>query len=186
DKPLMRLSVDLGPDALRDYGNVVAISADGQQLAFPVRAPDGKAHVAVRPLSQGRTTILAGTDNGHDPFFSPDGQWIGFFAFAQLKRVPVGGGVPVTLSWSASWGGSWSERGEIFATESNASPIMRVPAAGGGAKGTPLTQTQNGEVTHRWPQVLPGAQAVLFTASASQLAMDDATIEAVSLKTGVT
>jgi serine/threonine-protein kinase len=187
DMPLMRLSVDLGPDALGDYGNVATISADGQQLAYPVRAPDGKQQIAVRSLGQGRTTILPGTDNGRNPFFSPDGQWIGFFAFGQLKKVPVNGGAPVTvLPLSAGWGGTWSERGEVFATESDVSPLMRVPAAGESAKGTPVTQTQNGEVTHRWPQVLPGGQAVLFTASASVPGMDEATIQVVSLKTGVT
>src|SRR5262249_9017470 len=191
DRPLVRLSVDLGPEALRDAGNAAAISPDGQQLLFPVRTPAGKQQLAVRLLSESRSTILPGTDNGHHPFFSPDGQWIGFLAGGQgggsiLKKVPVHGGASVNLAVAYTAGGSWGENGEIFVTESAVSPLMRVPAAGGGGKGKPITQTLNGEVTHRWPQVLPGGQSVLFTSSASFPGMEDATIQVVSLKSGAT
>jgi serine/threonine-protein kinase len=188
-RPLMRLSVDLGPDAISNAP--VAISPDGQQLAYPVRGPDGKQQLAVRQLSQGQSTILPGTDGGYLPFFSPDGQWIGFFGggtagIGLLKKIPIHGGAPVIVRGVVGGGASWSENGEIFVPDSAVSPIMRVPAAGGGDKGKPVTQTQNGEVTHRWPQVLPGGQAVLFTSSASSASMEDATIQVVSLKSGAT
>jgi serine/threonine-protein kinase len=62
--------------------------------------------------------------------------------------------------------------------------LLRVPAGGG----TPqrLTKLARGEITHRWPQVLPGSQTVLFTASPTSIGMDDADIEVIALKTGVT
>jgi serine/threonine-protein kinase len=62
------------------------------------------------------------------------------------------------------------------------SALSRVPTNGGPP--APLTRLDSGDATHRWPQVLPGGQAVLFTASVTTVGLDDATIEALELKTG--
>jgi len=83
--PLMRLSVDLGPDALLGTNHTAAISPDGTRLVFPSRGPDGKQHLASRLLEQTQATVLPGTENGMDPIFSPDGREIGF-------SIPVGVG----------------------------------------------------------------------------------------------
>jgi serine/threonine-protein kinase len=84
----------------------------------------------------------------------------------------------------APWGASWGEDGTIVATLANASPLWRVSSSGG--KPVNLTKLSAGDITHRWPQILPGGRAVLFTASSTQVGMDDANIEAVVLKTGLT
>src|SRR3954454_8158788 len=76
---LTRVSVDLGPDALTGTSSTVAISPNGRRLVFPARGPDGKQLLATRILNEAQTTLLAGTENGFDPFFSPDGEWVGFF-----------------------------------------------------------------------------------------------------------
>ena len=102
DRPMMRFSVDLGPEAIRgraDNGEFFnpMISPDGTRLVFPAKAADGGEQLAMRRLDQSTVTILAGTEGAVDPFFSPDGQWIGFFAGKKLKKIPLQGGAVVSL-----------------------------------------------------------------------------------------
>jgi serine/threonine-protein kinase len=115
DRPLTRLSVDLGPDAVTGLNLTAAISPDGRRLVFPMRGPGGKAQLATRLLDQPRPVLLPGTEFGADPFFSPDGQWIGFFAGGILKKTSVQGGAPVMLSAAAAMGGRWAEPGRTTA-----------------------------------------------------------------------
>ena len=186
DHPLTRLSVDLGPEALPSVNLTAAISPDGRRLVYRARGPDGKPHLAMRLLDQALPTLLPGTENGSDPFFSPDSQSIGFFAGLQLKTMSVQGGSPVTL-WSAQGtapGGSWGSDGDIITATGSNLPLSRIPSAGGTAR--PLTKLGPHENSHRWPQVLPGGKAALFTASPSSSVLDRADIEAVWLKTGQT
>jgi serine/threonine-protein kinase len=183
DHPLTRLSVDLGPTAVAGLNLTAAISPDGRRLVFAARGPDGRQQLATRLLDQAQPTLLPGTEGGSDPFFSPDGQWIGFFAGGELKKISVQGGSPVTLCGAFNpRGASWGEDENIIAGIGPQSPLYRIPAAGGVPR--PLTKPGPDEVTHRWPQVLPGARALIFTASPLLASMDNANIESVSLKTG--
>ena len=140
----------------------------------------------MRRLDQSIVTMLAGTEGAVDPFFSPDGQWIGFFAGQKLKKIPLQGGGVVSLCDTASLerGASWGEDGAIIANLDNYH-LFRVPAIGGEPQviGKP---EQHGERTWRWPQVLPGGENVLFTGAvaASGAAFDSANIEVLSLKSG--
>jgi Tol biopolymer transport system component/predicted Ser/Thr protein kinase len=184
DRPLMRFSADLGSEAVEGPSITAAISPDGARLAFVARDPGGKQQLATRPLDQVNPTLLPGTENATAPFFSPDGQWIGFFADGKMKKIPVQGGAAVTLCDAAfARGASWDEDGSIIVTLEVApgTGLSRVPAAGG----TPQAITKpgdQGELTHRWPQILPGGQAVLFTGHTSLGDFDNATIEVLSLK----
>jgi serine/threonine-protein kinase len=181
--PLMRLSVDLGPDSRAGLDTTVAISPDGTRIVFPALGPEGKKQLTTRLLDQAQGTTLAGTDNASDPFFSPDGRWLGFFADGQLKKISLEGGAPVALCAAANAsGGSWGEDGTIIASLGTTSGLSRVPINGGSP--APLTRLDRGDATHRWPQILPGGQAVLFTASVTTVGLDDATIEVMELKTG--
>jgi serine/threonine-protein kinase len=183
--PLMRLNVDLGPDALTGLSTTVALSPDGRRLVFPARGPDGKQQLATRLLDQAQTTLLPGTAGGQDPFFNPDGQWIGFFAEGKLKKMSVLGGVPVTLCEAVnSRGGSWEEHGNIVAALDQLSRLSRVPESGGAPQR--LTKLASGETTHRWPQLLPGGQAILFTTAHTAIVMEEADIAVMLLKSGVT
>jgi serine/threonine-protein kinase len=182
-QPLMQLSVDLGRAAAADTFVTAAISPDGTRIVYLVRAEDGKQQLATRLLSQSQATLLAETDGGGGPFFSPDGQWIGFFSSGKLKKVSLEGGAPITLCDAPNpRGASWGDDGYIVAALNNITGLFRVSAAGG--KPQELTQLKNGEVTHRMPQVLPGSQAVLFTASTNLDLYEEANIELLSLKTG--
>ena len=140
-------------------------------------------HIATRLLDQSKATVLSGTDNADQMFFSPDSQWIGFFADSKLKKVSVLGGAPTTLcvTGPSPRGASWGEDGNIIANLDN-SRLARVPEAGG----PPVDVAKPGERkmrTYRWPQVLPGARSVLFISSPTT-DYEDANIEAMDLKTG--
>jgi serine/threonine-protein kinase len=188
ERAMMRFSVDLGPEAIRESGEFFnpVISPDGTRFVFPAKAADGSEQLATRRLDQPTVTILAGTAGAVDPFFSPDGQWVGFFAGQKLKKISLQGGGVVSVSDAApaGRGASWGEDGAIFANLDRFH-LFRVPAAGGDPQviGEP---EKHGERTWRWPQVLPGGENVLFTGAvaASASAMDSANIEVLSLKSG--
>ena len=183
-KPSMiRLNVDLGPDAVAGLNTTIVISPDGKRIVYPVVGPSGKQQLATRLLDQPNHTLLPGTENATDPFFSPDGLWLGFFADFHLKKISLKAGTPITICAAANeQGASWGADGNIIAALSQVSPLSIVSSTGG----TPqlLTKLAGVEATHRWPQILPGGKAVLFTASAATVGLEDADVVAMQLKTG--
>ena len=187
-RPLIRLNAEIAPDMSLARGgpvgaNMLALSPDGARLALTLRGADRNVRLYTRLLNQAQVTPLSGTENAHSPFFSPDGQWIGFFADGKLKKISVEGGAAVTLCDAPGLAGaSWGDDGNIIAALSPTGGLSRVPSAGG----TPVlvTKLNTGELTHRWPQVLPGSQAILFTASTRRGNYDNANVDVVSLKTG--
>jgi serine/threonine protein kinase/Tol biopolymer transport system component len=178
ERPLVRLEVDLGPDVSLDSprGADTILSPDGTRLVYV-----SQRRLFTRRLDQPKATELAGTQGAYAPFFSPDGEWVAFFATGKLQKISVEGGSAITLCDTATAeGGSWGEDGNIIAALTGAGGVLsRIPAAGGAP--APLTQLTGGEATHRWPQILPGGKAVLFTSSASGAAFDGANVEVVSL-----
>ncbi len=182
-KPLIRLNAEIAPDTQLDSGSYLALSPDGARLALILRGADGKVRLHTRLLQQNQVTPLAGTENAYYPFFSPDGEWIGFAADDKLKKISVEGGAPVTLCDAPGVrGASWGDDGNIIAALDPRGVLMRVSSAGGTP--VPVTKLNSGDYSHRWPQVLPGSQAILFTAGAHGGNYDDANIDVVSLKTG--
>ena len=166
----VRLITDIGVDASLGLfgapGNNLAISPDGKLFVFAAQTSSGAAQLYLRRLNQLNATALAGTEDARNPFFSPDGQWIAFFTSSALKKVTIAGGAAVTISDApAGRGGSWGDDGTIVFTPSGTpgTSLKRVSDAGGTPDVT--TKLANGESTHRWPQLLPGGRAVLFTAS---------------------
>jgi serine/threonine-protein kinase len=182
---LMRFSAEVGPEtALARVNNngLLALSPDGTLLAVVFQGSDGEARLGTRFLSQSAITPLANTEGGFSPFFSPDGQWIAFFAQGKLKKVSVHDGAVETICDAANVrGASWGDDGTVVLSLGSNAPLSWVSAHGGTP--APLTKLKEGERTHRWPQVLPGSKAVLFTAHNSTGVYNDATIEAVSLDT---
>jgi serine/threonine protein kinase/Tol biopolymer transport system component len=186
-KPLMRLNLEMGPDAMLDGigGPHAIVSPDGTRLVYRIRGSDGKPRLATRTLDQAQSSQLAGTENGGSPFFSPDGQWIGFFADGKLKKILAQGGGAVTLCDAPSpRGGSWGDDGNIIAALEAASGLSLVSSSGGSP--IPLTQRNAGkqEMTHRFPQHLPGGKAVLFVSNTTTGNYEGASIEVQSLTTG--
>jgi len=192
-QPVVRVSVELGPDmptAGFGAGSLLAISRDGSHLAVSVSGPDGKVRLATRRLDQSQFTVLSGTEGGASPFFSPDGRWIAFFADGKLKKIAREGGEPVTLCDADTHAagrasifyptGSWGDDGSIIAALNVAVGLSRIPAAGGPPALLNFKREQ-GEI-YRWPQVLPGGEAVLFTVSRGDY--EGGNIEVFSIKTG--
>ena len=162
----LRLEATLGADAslVTDQGAAAVLSPDGAALAFVAqKSAGGDAQLYIRRLDQLQATPLSGTEGARNPFFSPDGQWVAFFAGGKLKKISVTGGAAVTLCDAPRGrGGSWGEDSTIALSSNDAGvSLLRVSAAGG--KPEPLTALDQGEQTQRWPQVLPGGKAVLFS-----------------------
>ena len=115
DAPSLRSSI-LPPENTSFVGGVAAsgyaFSPDGTRLVFSVQSVEGKSGLWMRPLNSLTAQELAGTENGTLPFWSPDGQWVGFFADGKLKKTPASGGsVQVICDAPVGRGGTWNAQG---------------------------------------------------------------------------
>jgi Tol biopolymer transport system component len=191
-EPVLGLRADLKiSDAplFTDVGSSIELSPDATRLVY-VSGTTQVQQLYVRPLNQLDATKLSdgntGSTSPYQPFFSPDGQWLGYVTASEMRKVPVSGGTPLTLTKvSRSRGASWSPDGTIIFAANPASGLFRVSAAGGDAQPVTTLDKAKKEATHRWPQVLPGGKAVIFTSHTQSTAdFDNATIEVVVLATG--
>jgi serine/threonine-protein kinase len=145
---------------LTDYP-VVALSRDGTDIAYVGRSGE-TTQIFLRRLDRLDSQPLAGTVNATSPFFSPDGEWVAFFADGKLKKVSVHGGDATTLCDApVNRSGSWGPDNEIvFATIF--SGVMRVSANGGPPETLNAPDGSKGELSYRWPEILPAGNAVMF------------------------
>jgi len=146
-----------------------AVSPDGKTIAMVLSDGSGKSRIWIRTLDNPRARPLAGTEDGAQPFWSPDSAWVGFFAQGQLKRARRDGGEAKVIcdASSDSRGGTWLEDGTVLFTLPN-SALYRVPATGGLPAPAVELDRQRGEVSQRWPQALPGGEFVLTTIRGSR------------------
>ena len=136
---------------------IVALSPNGRDIAYTANNA-----LVLRPLDQLQGLPIPGTEGARNPFFSPDGQQVGFYALGQLKRVSISGGAPFTLAEAANPdGASWGEDDSILYGQGFRG-IWRVPGAGGNPE--QVIPLEAGELAHG-PQLLPGGEWVLFTCS---------------------
>jgi Tol biopolymer transport system component len=175
------LLASIGADASLPIaaGASAILSPDATTLAFVAQQPGQRVGLFVRKLDQLQATPLAGTSGAASPFFSPNGQWIAFFADGQLKKVSVTGGAAVKLSDAPNGrGGTWTgDDTIIFTPESGNGPntrLKRVPSAAGAP--ADFVSLSEGAVTQRWPQALPGGTGVLYTEHATPDNWDEATL----------
>lgn len=147
------------------------LSPDGRSVALIAQDQStGSVKIWVRALDHGTARMVEGTEGASRPFWSPDGQSLGFFANGRLKRISLSGGSAQTLAsfvGLTSSGGSWSSS-DIILFAAYKTGIWAVPAAGG--KPTPVTTVDAAhlETAHRWPQFLPDGQHFLFTVAAEE------------------
>ncbi len=171
-----RVSIALPPDVSLyaiGRGSSVAVSPDGQRIVY-VAVSGGRTQLHMRLLDGLDSIPIAGTEGGANPFFSPDGRWIGFMDGpngGSLKKVPVQGGAVLTVIDSkgdglrsfAARGAAWAPDDTIvFEAINPASRGLWRVAAGGGSPER-LTTPRDGELFHSWPQLVPGGKAVLYT-----------------------
>jgi Tol biopolymer transport system component len=181
----LRLSIELGADVSlatlnTQFGDAAVISPDGATMAFVAQKGDeGRPQIYVQRLTQLQATPLPGTDDALTPFFSPDGQWIGFFSQGPsgLKKIAVTGGATVMLADAPSpRGGAWGEDDTIVFAPDQLKGTRLLRVSSGGGKAEPITALADGEVVHSWPQILPGGKAMLYTATTTEGGYNDANL----------
>jgi eukaryotic-like serine/threonine-protein kinase len=164
-----------------DNGPAVALSPDGTQLAYVARHA-GTQLLYLRAMANMEARPIPGTEGATNPFFSPDGQWLAFFAGATLKKVSVSGGGALTLAAApVPHGASWSSQGMIAFAPTGISGLQQVSDAGGASQ--LLTRVGKGENGHGWPQFLPGGKAVLFSAGSGTSTWTNAQVAVQSVGT---
>jgi serine/threonine protein kinase/Tol biopolymer transport system component len=141
-------------------GGPVTISPDGHRLTFVATARDGRQLLWVRPLESLAARPLPGTDGGAHPFWSPDGQFVGFFAQRKLKKIHVSGGPSETICDAVlPRGGTWSTDGVIVFSAGGGRELYRVPAGGGAATPVPADGLNN---ERHWPSFLPDGRHFVY------------------------
>ena len=136
-------------------------------------------------VDQPDATLLRGGDGARNPFFSHDGEWVGFHDLVKgkLSKVSVLGGPPVAITDVVTpIGVSWGPDDMIVFASVASRGLLRVPAAGGDPEVLTSVDTERGESGHFWPEVLPNGNAVLFTAWSGSA--EASRIAVVSLATG--
>jgi serine/threonine-protein kinase len=166
---VIRLTMTL-PDSLglRAVGTLrLAISPDGRRVAW-IGGTGGLPGIVVRDFDEPAPRFLAGTEGAQAPFFSPDGETVGFFigrsALGSLKTVPATGGTVQTIvaGNAEPWGGDWTEDGMIYFTRFD-SRLGRVPAAGGEVTVvSTIDSTFPGVTEHDFVDVLPSGKGAIL------------------------
>jgi serine/threonine-protein kinase len=163
----------------------IAISPDGSRVVYRgSTVTGGTSQLFLRHLNQYEIAPIRGTDRATSPFFSPDGEWLGFIADGKLRKVRLSGGVPSVIcdAPGTGHGGTWSRSGFIlFATSGNLG-LMKVPANGGVPELVTHSDPKR-ERLHRWPTFLPDGNAFVFVDMPSANA-DQSTIYVRSLDSG--
>jgi len=178
--PMKRLSIDIVADYATGVSRQMALSPDGSQLAY-IGTQDGIRALYLRPLDQAETKFLPGTEGAQDVFFSPDSQWIGYFADGQLKKVPVTGGPSHAIGdFSDTLGASWGRDGEIVIASEGI--LFTVSENGGVPQQVTVGAIDASQRNQRNPEFLPGGKSVLFGRGGTTSQEDR--IEVLSLETG--
>src|SRR5262249_30234695 len=139
-----------------------ALSPDGKQIVYVAKA-DGGSRLWLRPLALSTAQPLAGTEGATYPFWSPDSRSMAFFAGGRLKRIDIGGRLPLAIANASNpRGGSWSRDGVIVFAPSSVTTLYRIPASGGEAGA--ITRLAASQTSHRFPQFLPDGRRFLFFA----------------------
>ena len=171
----------------RPFADALAISPDGTSVVYSATHGGGQAQLFLRSLDRLDPEPISGTEGGFDPFFSPDGEWIGFYTFRGLHKVSLGGGMRVNLYEGAinSRGAIWAANGNIYFVPRPTVGIMQVPAGGGVAKHPTLPDQEKDEISRRFPHVLPGGRSLLVTLErTSSRNFDEASIAVIVPETG--
>ncbi|HET7452392.1 MAG TPA: protein kinase [Thermoanaerobaculia bacterium] len=162
--PAVRLSIPV--PASSTFGNGLAVSPDGRSVAFAASRED-VPFLWLRTLSATEARLLSGTEGAMNPFWSPDGRFIGFFADNKVRKVEVATGAIQTVCNVANLellgGGTWNRDGVILFAPDSHGGIFRVPASGGSpAQATVLDPALKDE-GHIWPEFLPDGRHFLFS-----------------------
>ena len=167
---VMRFAIvppDTAPLNRRSVFQNLAISPDGTQVVYVGPNPSATgSQLNLRAIDQVGGAPLRGGDGGFGPFVSPDSEWVGFLrrtGGTTLQKVSIFGGPPVMLTESAIGivGASWGADDQIVFGAAGAG-LFRISGGGGEPEVLTSLNREQGEESHAWPFVIPGANAVLF------------------------
>jgi len=188
-----RYTINLAADApvyiVDNYTTSIAISPDGKTIVYS-SVRDKKRQLYLRDIEESEAKPISGTEGASGPFFSPSGEWIGYFdpAARKLMKISLRGGAPSIIcetTPAGDRGASWGSDDSIVFTPSYSSGLYMVSAAGGKPQAITTLDLEKKEKTHRFPQILPDDKTALFTIGTSELtSFDDASIGIVSFETG--
>ena len=157
-----RLSIALPPG--QEITSSPAISDDGRIIAYAAQRGADEPLLYLRQLDSFEARPVAGSSGARQPFFSPDGKWVAFFARGQLQKAEVAGGTPILLAEAAlPFGGTWNQDDTIIYAASLGSGLLRIPASGGTPEALTNPDGAAEGYAHVFPEVLPGGRSVLFT-----------------------
>lgn len=188
-KPVTRSVIPFAPGeelGVTDYVASIAVSPDGGHVVYVAREAGSNGRLYLRALDQLDGMPIDGTEGAAAPFFSADGQWVGFHRDGRMMKVSVTGGAPVTIGQTGSFrGASWGPDDEIVFSRTDSNSLSRIPAAGGEPEVLRVPDHGRREKTFSFPEVLPGRKAVLFTLATGDIeSYYDASVAVLSLKTG--
>ena len=178
------IAIPVGDTFVTDNYLTLAISPDGRRVVYVGRRAD-KRLLFLRSLGMAEAAPIAGTEGAYSPFFSPDGQWLGFWDDAKLKKISLSGGAPVTICDISDrlLGATWAADDTIVFPPRWAGGLARVSAAGGAPQPVTKVTLKDQDRGHMWPEFLPGGKAVLYTIFTGG-SLEDYQIAVVSLATG--
>ena len=187
-REVSRFVITLADGLSLNRGNLssLALAPDDSSLVF-VANDDETQHLYVKWLNTPEPKQIPGTDGAGDPFFSPDGRWLGFFANRLLKKVSLTDGTMVTLAAAPdSTGAAWAPNGTIVFAPGYSTGLARISANGGAIQTLTTRNAATREASHAWPDVLPDGDHVLYTIEYVGKPFDEADIGVVSLASGAT
>jgi serine/threonine protein kinase len=156
-KTQARLTIPLPPG--QEIISYPAITRDGRTIAYATQQGTSETQLYLRDLNAFDARPVPGSNGARQPFFSPDGKWVAFFARGFIQKAEVAGDAPIRVVEAPySQGGTWNEDNTIIYALSLGSGLLRVPAGGG----TPESLTKPDGAANIFPQALPGGRDVLF------------------------
>lgn len=148
-----------------NFGSSIAISPDGKTIVFEATSDsDHITRLYVRSIDSHEAKPVAGTEGGLMPSFSPDGKWVLFVANGKLQKVASQGGAPVSLAPAPNpRDAAWGNNGEIIYAPDEVGGLYSVGPSGGAPKPLTTLDSLHGEISQRFPDILPGGKAIIFT-----------------------
>ena len=183
---IVRVSIPLPPGSMLTGTGMpnLAFSPDGRRIVYA--AGRDKFELSIRDLDSFEATPLPGTERAEGPFFSPDGEWLGFFVRGGISKLRLSGGVPLLVvpTGGAARGATWGRDGYIYYADGTSAGLSRIAAEGGPPQTLTTPARERGENSHRWPQLLPDGKHLLFTIRTDRIdSFDEAKIAVLSLET---
>lgn len=164
-RPVTRLSIPLPPGQVLTGNGGPALSHDGRTIAYPARDASGTSRLYLRDLDRLEPRVVPESEGAQQPFFSPDGSRVGFFARGKPMTAAVAGGAPTPIADSSAQpiGGTWGEDDAIVFAPALGSGLLRVPASIWAP--TQLTRPDDGPrgYARGRPGFLPGGRSLVYT-----------------------